>query len=161
MKWGIACIASIVMQAGDTTYAPGNGSLFSAHSLGQGASLPSFWWRWSVRSEMRCCQLPRTSFFHQTFWWDLKVTSAGVLSFIAKSHSDETIGSWASKELHLHTCLPTQYGQPETSLHIRLLGIIWYKCSSPLGHLWQTQCTRFLLPRVVLWGWMPSLVLRS
>ncbi len=50
-----------------------------------------FFWE-LVRSITRCFQLPRTSFFHHTALLDPKVTSAGVLSFISKSHSDEITG---------------------------------------------------------------------
>ena len=45
-----------------------------------------------VRSTTHCLQLPLTSFFHQTTLWDPEVTSAGVLSFISKSHSDDITG---------------------------------------------------------------------
>ncbi len=45
-----------------------------------------------VRLSMRCFQLPRTLFSHQTTLLDPEVTSAGVSLFLAKSHSDEIIG---------------------------------------------------------------------
>jgi len=151
------------MWAGNTKNAPIDGVCFQHIHRGRDASLPSFCLskRGSVRSVMRWCQLPRTLFFHQTTLLDLNVTSAGVMSFIPKSHSDETSGSWTAKELQLHTCLPAQYGQPEAGFLVRWAAYIWYRCSCPLGHLWQTQCTSFLLPRVMFWGWMLSLVLRS
>ena len=50
-----------------------------------------FFWE-LLRSKTRCFQLPRTSFFHHTALLDPEVTSASVMSFISKSHSDEITG---------------------------------------------------------------------
>ena len=120
----------------------------------------SLWSTELARSWTACRHLPRLSFCHQTTLPEWAVTSAGVMSFLVWSHSKESFGNKVCKELHTHTCLPEQQGQP-LLLIVRQAGRARHLCNCPCGHLRHIQLTGLLLRRAVLWGCIRSLAFSS
>ena len=114
----------------------------------------------SVHRCTACLQLPCLASLHQTFWWDCAVISEGAKPFLSTSNSSASAGNRDSSELQTQAWCPAQTAHP-LPLRTRACGVAIQWCGCPLGQREQTQCTSFLLPKVVLSGKMSSASLRS